>query len=304
MPIKISIAKTPACVNDIFKLRHEVFCEEEIYFQPREDKRLFDVYDTYPTTHNLIVTTENKIVGSMRLTLDSDMGVPADEFYDFRPLIPKGDDVKVMSCGMYCVEEQYRGMSMAFSMILMASYFGISHNVTHVIAPINPPIGKLVSRVGFKIIGDEVVEPSTGITFLPTLLTVSELSDFFLKFVQQNQLQNFLSAYECIFYKAGEYIVHKGEQGDCAFVIIEGEVEVTLQDNADVLTTLEAGDVFGELALLTDNTRAANVVATTDLRVMSLSKDIFMKYLVENPVEAVGFMKNMGMRMKNLLQQI
>jgi len=303
MPIKISIAKTPACIDTVFKLRHSVFCYQEKSFQAQTDQRLFDIYDTFSTTHNLIVTTENKIVGSLRLSLDSDMGVPADEFYDFRSFIPT-ENTKIMGCGMYCVTEEYRGTSMALSMILMASYFAFSHQVTHVIAPINPAIAKLLSRVGFKILGEEIVEPKTGLTILPTLLDMNDLNDFFFKFVQQNELQNFLGAYECVFYKAGEYVVQLGEQGSSAFVIIEGEVDVVLEDDSHPLTSLKSGDVFGELALLTDSTRAASVIATTDLRVMSLSKEVFMKYLVENPTEAVGFMKNMGMRMKSLLQQI
>jgi signal-transduction protein with cAMP-binding, CBS, and nucleotidyltransferase domain len=58
----------------------------------------------------------------------------------------------------------------------------------------------------------------------------------------------------------GERIVHAGDVGDTMFFIATGEVVVHAPGD-DV--TLKAGQFFGEMALLQDQPRGADVVATT-----------------------------------------
>lgn len=62
--------------------------------------------------------------------------------------------------------------------------------------------------------------------------------------------------------RAGERILEKGDVGNSAFVIVEGEVSV---DNGEQeLAVLKEREVFGELEVLDPKTRAANVTARTD----------------------------------------
>lgn len=281
MPVRITMARTPAETDAVLKLRHRVFSEEEGLFVPLPDKRVLDRFDAFSTTRNLIAVSENEVVGSLRVTLDSDMGIPADEYYDFRRFLP--DDAIVMNCGMYCVTQPFRGARIALSLILMAAYFAVTRNVTHVVAPINPPIAKLVSRVGFRIIDDEQFDEHMGVNFIPVMLDVKELNDFFFRFAENNRLYNFMESYECIFYNNGEYVVREGEAGDSAFVIIEGEVEIRKKGIDQVLAVMGQGEVFGELALLTDDVRSADVIACSDLRIMSLPKEAFLNHLMHNP---------------------
>jgi len=66
-------------------------------------------------------------------------------------------------------------------------------------------------------------------------------------------------------YAPGDKIVIQGKGGEGFFIIMEGQVEV-IREQTDgtqvVLHSLEAGDFFGEMALLTERLRAASVVAT------------------------------------------
>lgn len=302
MALYITLASSPEEIDATFKIRHQVFCEEEGKFLPREDGRLYDRFDTYPTTHSLIVKSDGQLVGSMRMTLDSAVGVPADEYYDFRTHLPAGSTV--LGCGMYCVTQPYRSTRLAYSLVQMACYFAVAHQVSHIVAPINPAIAKLVQRLGFQALGGEIVEPHTGLSIVPVLLDMTQTNDFFLKFAHKNRLQNFLGAYDCMFFEPGEVIIHAGEHGDTAYVIIEGEAEVFPPHQDEPVDSLVEGEVFGELALLTDEIRSATVIAKTHLRAMTLSKQVFLDYLLAHPDKAMEYMRLIGTRMRGLLNKL
>jgi len=71
----------------------------------------------------------------------------------------------------------------------------------------------------------------------------------------------------------GEYIVREGDVGDSMYVIIDGELEVSksIDDRKVVLSKLVLGDIFGEVALISDVKRTADVIATTDTRLLRLN---------------------------------
>jgi EAL domain-containing protein (putative c-di-GMP-specific phosphodiesterase class I) len=66
----------------------------------------------------------------------------------------------------------------------------------------------------------------------------------------------------------GECIFTEGDKGDFAYIIEEGEVEistVTPKNERIILNTLKSGDMFGELALVDGSARSASAYAKTDV---------------------------------------
>jgi len=306
MPINIFVAKTPKQIDEVFKVRHRVFSVEDKLLHETKDKRLIDRFDAIPTSKNLIVVLEerddDRVVGALRMTLDSEVGLPADEYYDFRKHLPK--DAKVIHVGMFCVQQKYRNPRVTTDLMLMATYYGKSNGVTHVLAPINPKIAKLLQRVGFEAVGEEFIEPSLDNAVVPLILDVEKLNDFFLNFVKQNQLQDFLGDYERSFYQKGEYVIKAGEKGEYAYLIISGTAFVNLPKSGGSIAEIKEGEVFGELALLTDELRFADIVAPSDLQVMRLSKAIFVEYFFNQPKQAQKLLKLMGNRTQKLIGQL
>ena len=77
---------------------------------------------------------------------------------------------------------------------------------------------------------------------------------------------------------AGEHVVTQGDHGDRFYVIEHGTARV-VRDGA-VRRELADGDSFGEIALLRDVPRTASVIATTPMRLRSLTRDDFLAAVV------------------------
>lgn len=73
---------------------------------------------------------------------------------------------------------------------------------------------------------------------------------------------------------AGTAIVREGEPGDTAYMIVSGTCRAyrSVDGRQEPLAEMGPGDVFGEMALLLDDPRAATVEATTDMTVLVLDR--------------------------------
>jgi len=80
---------------------------------------------------------------------------------------------------------------------------------------------------------------------------------------------------EPIDYDSGEIIMTEGSKSDGrAFFIESGEVEVLR--SGKVVAKLTVWDIFGEIALITNDPRSATIRAKTDLMILALHRDDFL----------------------------
>ena len=90
---------------------------------------------------------------------------------------------------------------------------------------------------------------------------------------------------------AGETVIKQGDEGDFFYAIVKGKCVVTretpLSREGIKLAELNVGDTFGEEALISNAKRNANVSALTDVTLMRLGKDDFLKLLDEPMLERV-----------------
>jgi len=89
-------------------------------------------------------------------------------------------------------------------------------------------------------------------------------------------------------YLKGEIIFDEGEEGQTVYVIISGRVLICRQGEPETgkITEIDAGVVFGELALLDDAPRAAQARAADDCVLASLSRGDFESLLDTHAVIA------------------
>ena len=71
-------------------------------------------------------------------------------------------------------------------------------------------------------------------------------------------------------FTAGQRIMSVGEPGLCMYVILAGKAQVSFQDR--VLATLAPGDFFGEVALVDEGPRSADVTALEDCELLCITR--------------------------------
>ncbi|WP_417793567.1 cyclic nucleotide-binding domain-containing protein [Terasakiella pusilla] len=79
-------------------------------------------------------------------------------------------------------------------------------------------------------------------------------------------------------FKMGDLILEEGAAARCAYVIKSGSVQITKKrrDGADaVITSLKAGDIFGEMSMVDAEPRSASVRATTDVTLIVVDAATF-----------------------------
>jgi len=81
--------------------------------------------------------------------------------------------------------------------------------------------------------------------------------------------------------KAGEQLFAEGDKGDSAYIIQEGELEITkASGNRQILLAVRStGDVIGEMAMLEDRPRMASVTANSDVLLLAIQREQFQKLL-------------------------
>jgi CRP-like cAMP-binding protein len=98
---------------------------------------------------------------------------------------------------------------------------------------------------------------------------------------------------------AGRAIFEEGQPGSEMYIVTSGRVELRADDR--VLETLEAGGVFGEMALVDDQPRSATAVAATDCELVPIDEKRFEFLMGRMPFFALEVMRVMARRLRRSL---
>jgi CRP-like cAMP-binding protein len=101
-------------------------------------------------------------------------------------------------------------------------------------------------------------------------------------------------------YATGDVIFHQGDLGTEMYIIQEGQVEIIkhIGGESHVLSHLDKGDFFGEMAILENVARSADAIAKTDVRVLAINGSRFDEMLRKNPEVAVRIIRKYSQRLR------
>ena len=95
----------------------------------------------------------------------------------------------------------------------------------------------------------------------------------------------------------GGVVFERGSHGDVMYVVVTGTV--ALKDDENVLDTVHAPGIFGELALIESKPRALTAVAETEVGLVEIPVRTFWVLVHETPYFAQLVMRVMAERLRN-----
>ena len=116
--------------------------------------------------------------------------------------------------------------------------------------------------------------------------------------IEPSKLKLLAFASERLTYESGSELFHQGDPGDAAYVILEGEVDVLIEDVKGAVARLGRNDLVGEIAILCDVPRTATVRAVSKLVALRISKDLFLRLINEFPRMGVAVMRDLAHRLE------
>ncbi len=115
--------------------------------------------------------------------------------------------------------------------------------------------------------------------------------------LSSEELKSFLTAGTVLQCSAGDTIIRQGDVGNEMYVILSGNVEVRshLENKVVSLRTMGKGDIFGEMALFSEQKRSADVVALTDLEILVLTQPFIRQIMNDMPTIATKVLYNLSL---------
>jgi len=103
-------------------------------------------------------------------------------------------------------------------------------------------------------------------------------------------------------FAAEDLIFAEGIEGNCMYVVIEGEVDISLHGR--LLATALPGEIVGEMALIDSEIRSATVVAKTDCLLALIDQSSFESLIEHVPDFTRHVMTVLARRLKIAFEMI
>ena len=115
-------------------------------------------------------------------------------------------------------------------------------------------------------------------------------------------LEIFKDSEDVVEFPAGAVIIEEGQEGDLMYVVMEGEVLISLKGRH--LATASPGEIVGEMALINPDLRSATVTALTDTRMAVIDQSSFDALLQYVPDFTMHVMNVLADRLKGAFAMI
>lgn len=106
---------------------------------------------------------------------------------------------------------------------------------------------------------------------------------FFADTLDADQLDALAGKALRVDYDRAATMMREGERGDSLLVIFSGDADVSVAGRPKAVATLAAGDIVGEMSLLTGAPRSATVTAVRPVVALEIGKDDLEPLLLMSP---------------------
>ncbi len=114
--------------------------------------------------------------------------------------------------------------------------------------------------------------------------------------LSEHEKQAIVPFLQPVFAQPGDILCQEGELGEHFYMVVDGEAEV-IKDRK-LVNTMGAGEVFGEMSLLTGEPRSATVIARTPMELYKLNQEDFNNVLALSPHMAWSISRSLARRLR------
>ncbi len=108
-------------------------------------------------------------------------------------------------------------------------------------------------------------------------------------------------------YRKNRVIIRQGDDTSNMFILLEGEMRVYVEDDQGKQLTvriLKSGDSFGEVALIGDFPRTANVMTATDCVVAAFTRGNYLAFLQKHPQVTLALAKSLANMVRDTTEEL
>jgi CRP-like cAMP-binding protein len=100
----------------------------------------------------------------------------------------------------------------------------------------------------------------------------------------------------------GQIIFREGDPADHMYAVVEGKVDIQIK--GQVVEVVEAGGVFGEMALIEDRPRNATATVNTAAKLVNIDRKRFLFLVQQNPFFSIQLMTVMAGRLRKMDERL
>jgi len=302
MPFVIKIASNTAELDGVISIRKA--CLQSMSGTTQANLSLLDQYDLYPDTLQLLIQHESRIVGNFRCVEFNLEQAPLKELYDFSESY-KNIQANAACLDLFVLDENLPRFEWIWQQALSTALqllFRRHHQFAFAVIPEVCLSG--LNKETLRIV-DEAIQ-FRGSKWLPVIFDLVLFQKEFVQRINDREILRFQEVFYTILFEPGEILVVEGERGATSYLILEGEVQVVAAKNDPVLRlkTIGAGNMIGEIAMVTNEARTASILATKPTACIAMDRPDFMKSVAAQPNKSVDMFKIFAKRIQEINQRL
>jgi len=288
VPIKLKVARTEKELDDVFRLRYDVYVRERDKFSEKRatsDGRIVDHFDALPGVAIVVAYDGEVAIASFRVNRDSAVGLAPEKYFDFtqtRGLIEqsaerKGTPPCIVSGSMLAIHKQWRHKrNVIFALFKKTTAVMRDLGATHVFGAASAETFSLYGRLGFDATAEEQWVESVGDKLIPMMAPFGKVFNWAFGQSVPAQ-QNFCSAapctdFETLLLSPGEVLFHQNDAAEYAYSIEKGGISLSRKSVGQeglVMSQLGRGVVFGGI-VVDDELRSTTATAMMNTQVIAI----------------------------------
>ena len=100
-------------------------------------------------------------------------------------------------------------------------------------------------------------------------------------------------------FRPGERVFNKGDEGNEAYVVMRGQIDIVVDEGGKPIATLSNGQIFGELSFLDPSPRSAHAIASQPSIVLVIQRSAFNNLVQREPHLGMVVMRNIAIELTN-----